>query len=150
MSATLIHNQKAGFNYDILETFEAGLVLLGNEVKSLRAGHASLREAFIIIHDNELYLVKCYIKKYQGKNSGPAGDEYRKRKLLMKKSEINRCIQKKTESGLTLIPLSVYDKNGILKISIALAKGKKQHDKRESIKKRDASREIHRVMKEYR
>jgi SsrA-binding protein len=148
MSKPFITNSKAHFNYEILDTFEAGLVLLGSEVKSLRAGHASLLEAFIILQDGELFLTKCYIKRYQGKNTGPASDEYRKRKLLVKKSEITDFIKKKREAGLTLIPLSVYDKHGKLKLSFALARGKKLHDKRETIKRRDANREMHRAMKE--
>lgn len=147
MSKPLITNHKAHFNYEILDTYEAGLVLLGSEVKSLRAGHGSLLEAFIILQDGELFLTKCYIKKYQFKSSGHV-DEYRKRKILVKKSEINEFVKKKKESGLTLIPLSVYDKHGKLKLSFALAHGKKLHDKRETIKRRDANREIHRVMKE--
>lgn len=148
MPKPFITNSKAHFNYEILDTFEAGLVLLGSEVKSLRAGHASLLEAFIILQDDELFLTKCYIKRYQGKNTGPASDEYRKRKLLVKKSEITDFIKKKREAGLTLIPLSVYDKHGKLKLSFALARGKKLHDKRETIKRRDANREMHRAMKE--
>jgi SsrA-binding protein len=146
MSKPLITNHKAHFNYEILDTYEAGLVLLGSEVKSLRAGHASLLEAFIILQDGELFLTKCYIKKYQFKGSGSV-DEYRKRKLLVKKSEITEFVKKKKEAGLTLIPLSVYDKHGKLKLSFALARGKKLHDKRETIKRRDADREMHRAMK---
>jgi SsrA-binding protein len=147
MSKPFITNSKAHFNYEILDTFEAGLVLLGSEVKSLRTGHASLLEAFIILQDGELFLTKCYIKKYQFKGSGNI-DEYRKRKILVKKSEINEFIKHKKEAGLTLIPLSVYDKHGKLKLSFALARGKKLHDKRETIKRRDANREMHRAMKE--
>ncbi len=148
MSAVLVHNKMAGFNYEIIDTYEAGLVLTGSEVKSLRAGHASLAEAFIIVMDNELYLSKCHIKKYQAKNSSPATDEYRKRKLLVTKKELGILIKKKSEAGLTLIPLSVYDNHGFLKLQFALARGKKKHDKRETIKRRDADREIQRVLKD--
>jgi SsrA-binding protein len=142
-----ITNSKAGFNYETLETFEAGLQLLGHEVKSLRLGHASISESFIIVDDNELYLVKAYIAPYQIKNTSGSHDTYRKRKILIKKKEMREIARRKTEAGLTLIPLSLYDKGGFLKLQFALARGKKKHDKRNTIKDRDAKREMDRVMK---
>jgi len=142
-----ITNSKAGFNYETLETFEAGLQLLGHEVKSLRLGHGSLGDSFIIIDANELFLVKAYIPPYQVKNTAPSYNPYRHRKLLITKKELAEIMRRKQEAGLTLIPLSLYDKKGYLKLQFALAKGKKKHDKRETIKERDANREMDRVMK---
>ncbi len=142
-----ITNSKAGFNYETLETYEAGLQLLGHEVKSLRLGHASIGESFIVNEDGELYLVKAYIPPYQIKNTSPAYDSYRKRKLLVTKKELLEISRRKQEAGLTLIPLSLYDKSGYLKLQFALARGKQKHDKRETIKKRDADRDMRRLMK---
>ena len=141
-----ITNSKAGFNYETLETYEAGLQLLGHEVKSLRLGHASIGESFIINEDGELYLVKAYIPPYQIKSTPPSYDPYRKRKLLVSKKELRELTQRKNEAGLTLIPLSLYNKGRFLKLQFALARGKQKHDKRESIKKRDADRDIRRLM----
>ena len=147
MSKPYITNSKAGFNYETLETFEGGLQLLGHEVKSIRNGHMSLNESFIIIDDDELFLVKAYIPPYQVKNIAGSYDPYRKRKLLITKKELKEILRRKQEAGLTLIPLSLYDKRGFLKLQFALARGKQKHDKRETIKRRDAKREIARVMK---
>ncbi len=140
-------NKQAGWNYETLETFEAGLSLLGGEVKSLRLGHASINESFIVIEEGELFLVKAYIPPYQIKNTSPAYDPYRKRKLLITKKEFRNIARRKTEAGLTLIPISLYDKNGFLKLQMALARGLKKHDKRNVLKDRDAKREIGRLMK---
>ena len=140
-------NKQATWNYETLETFEAGLSLLGGEVKSLRLGHASINESFIVIEEGELFLVKAYIPPYQIKNTSPAYDPYRKRKLLITKKEFLNIARRKTEAGLTLIPISLYDKNGFLKLQIALARGLKKHDKRNVLKDRDAKREMDRVMK---
>ncbi len=142
-----IVNKQAGWNYETLETFEAGLSLLGQEVKSLRLGHASINESFIVIEDGELFLVKAYVPPYQIKNASPAYDPYRKRKLLITKKEFRNISRRKTEAGLTLIPISLYDKHGFLKLQIALARGLKKHDKRNVLKDRDAKREIGRMMK---
>lgn len=141
-----ISNTKAGFNYELLDTMEAGLQLLGPEVKSLRAGHATISEAFIVNEGNELFLMKSYIAPYQIKNQ-VGYDPYRKRKLLISKKQITELARRKTEAGLTLIPISLYDTRGLIKLSFALARGKKKHDKREVLKKRDAKREIDRMMK---
>lgn len=142
-----IVNTKAGFSYETLETYEAGLQLLGHEVKSLRLGHASIGESFIIIENNELYIVKAYIAPYQVKNTAGSHNPYRKRKLLVKKSQLRSLVARKQEAGLTLVPLSLYDKHGLLKLQFALARGKKLHDKRNTIKDRDAKREMGRMMK---
>jgi SsrA-binding protein len=142
-----ISNSKAGFNYETLETYEAGLQLLGHEVKSIRAGHATISEAFIVTENNALYLVKAYIAPYQVKNTPATHDPYRKRKLLVTKKELREIAQRREEAGLTLIPLSLYDRHGLLKLQFALARGKKKHDKRQTIKSRDAEREMRRLMK---
>ncbi len=141
-----VQNTKAGFHYETLETFEAGLVLLGPEVKSLRLGHATISESFIVLEDGELFLVKAYIAPYQLKNQ-VGYDSYRKRKLLISKKQRDQLLQRKKESGLTLIPLALYDKGRFLKLQFALAKGKQKHDKRNAIKDRDAKRELGRLMK---
>lgn len=143
---TYIQNTKAGFNYETLETFEAGLVLLGSEVKALRLGHATISESFIALEDGELFLVKAYIAPYQLKNQ-VGYDPYRKRKILVSKKEYRQLLMRKKEAGLTLIPLSLYDKNRFLKLQFALARGKQKHDKRNTIKDRDAKRELGRLMK---
>ncbi len=140
-------NKQAGWNYETLETFEAGLSLMGGEVKSLRLGHASINESFIVIEEGELFLIKAYIPPYQIKNTSPAYDPYRKRKLLITKKEFRNIARRKTEAGLTLIPISLYDKNGFLKLQMALARGLKKHDKRNVLKDRDAKREMDRAMK---
>ena len=108
-----ITNSKASFDYEILDTYEAGLVLLGHEVKSVRLGRASIGDSFIVIEDGELYLVKSYIAPYQVKNTAPSYDPYRKRKLLIGKNEIRRIMDRKQEAGLTLIPLLLYDKSAV-------------------------------------
>jgi SsrA-binding protein len=139
--ATLIHNRKAGFNYEILERFEAGLELLGPEVKSLRAGQGSLDGAYIIVRGAEVFLIGMNIPPYQvnnQKNYEPA----RNRKLLLTKPEIQRLSE--IERGLTIVPISVYNKGHRIKIEIASVRGKKQFDKRETIKKRDVERQIRR------
>ena len=141
-----ITNSKAGFNYETLETYEAGLVLLGAEVKSLRLGHSTISESFIVVEDGEMYLVKAYIAPYQLKNQ-VGYDPYRKRKILISKKESREIAQRRNEAGLTLIPLSLYDKRGFLKLQFALARGKNRQDKRNTIKDRDAKREMGRLMK---
>lgn len=141
-----ITNTKAGFNYETLDTFEAGLVLLGAEVKALRLGHSTISESFIVVEDGALYLVKAYIAPYQLKNQ-VGYDPYRKRKILISKKEFRDIAQRRNEAGLTLIPLSLYDKHGFLKLQFALARGKNKQDKRNTIKDRDAKREMGRLMK---
>jgi SsrA-binding protein len=134
-------NRQARHNYDISETFEAGIVLTGSEVKSLRAGQASLREAFAIIRDGEAFLINMHIPPY--KQAGYAQHEpTRTRKLLLHKEEIRRLIGKTAEKGLTLVPLRCYFSHGYAKVELGLGKGKKRYDKREDIAKRDAERQI--------
>ena len=143
-----ISNSKATFNYEILDTYEAGLVLLGAEVKSIRAGHAQINDAFISVVGNELFLVKAHIAPYQIKNQ-IGYDPYHARKLLVSKKQFAELAKRKHEAGLTLIPLAMYDSHRLIKLSFALARGKKKHDKRETLKRRDADREMDRAMKSH-
>ncbi|HOL22011.1 MAG TPA: SsrA-binding protein SmpB [bacterium] len=142
-----IENRKAYFNYEILEKIEAGLVLRGPEVKSLREGKGSIKEAFGRIENGEVFIHNFYIAPYPASFEKP--DPLRKKKLLLGKREIKRLSRKLEEKGLTLIPLAVYfNKRGLAKVEIALAKGKKLYDKREKIKERDVQRDIERRMKQ--
>lgn len=141
---TICQNRKARHNYHILETYEAGMVLKGTEVKSLRAGRANLKDSYARVQDGELWLENMHISPYEQGNRFNH-DPTRARKLLMHKGEIMRLWGKTREKGLALVPLRVYFKNGRAKVELALAKGKKLHDKREEIAKRDAEREIARV-----
>jgi SsrA-binding protein len=139
-------NPKARHDYEILETMEAGMVLTGSEVKSLRGGSASMRESFAIIRDGEPLLIGMHIGPYA--QAGYAGHEpTRTRKLLLHKDEIQRLVGKTAERGLTLVPLKVYFSHGLAKIELGLAKGKKTYDRRESLKEKDAQMQIDRAMK---
>lgn len=140
-------NKKAFFNYEILEKFEAGLVLLGGEVKSIRNNHYSLQGAYITVEDEEAWLVKAMIAPYQPKNMSGQYNPERKRKLLLNKKELQYLQGKTKEKGLTIVPLKVYNKHGQIKLEIALAKGKSKGDKREVLKKRIAERDIARELK---
>lgn len=144
---TFSHNKKALFNYYLVDTFEAGISLLGTEVKSVKGGDVSINEAFVIFEDNELFLVKSHIPAYQPSNTSPAYDPYRKRKLLLKKEQIARIQKRRETDNLTLIPIKLYNKGPLIKLEIALARGKKKADKRESIKTRDVERDLGRRLK---
>ncbi|KID30827.1 SsrA-binding protein SmpB [Prauserella rugosa] len=138
-------NRRARHDYSILDTYEAGIALAGTEVKSLRAGKASLSEAFATVDDGEVFLRNVHIPEYaQGTwtNHAPR----RTRKLLLHRREIEKLIGKTKESGVSLVPLSLYFKDGKVKVELALARGKKAHDKRQDIAKRDAQREISKAM----
>ncbi len=135
-------NKKAYFEYFVEDTFEAGIVLVGSEVKSVKSGHMSIVESYITLKDGELFLKNAYIKNYENSNSSLAPDEKRIRKLLLTKNEIEK-IRKKTEvKGYTIVPLKVYIKNNLVKLEIGVCKGKKLYDKRETIKNRELSRKI--------
>lgn len=139
-------NRKARHEYHILQTYEAGIVLVGTEVKALREGKANLVDSYATIKNGEVWLVGAHISEYkQGNinNHNPTRD----RKLLLNKSEIRKLIGKTKEKGLTLIPLRLYFKKGRVKVELALAKGKKSYDKRETIAKRDFQREQERRIK---
>ncbi|TWP47946.1 SsrA-binding protein SmpB [Lentzea tibetensis] len=134
-------NRKARHDYTILDTYEAGIQLVGTEVKSLRMGRASLVDAFAQVDDGEIWLHALHIPEYVA-GTWTNHEVRRKRKLLLHKSEIERLIGKTKESGLSLIPLQMYFKDGYVKVELALAKGKKSYDKRQDLAKRDANREI--------
>ncbi len=138
---TVVTNRKARHLYDILETLEAGIVLQGTEVKSLRAGKANLGDAYARIKNGEVWLEDMHISPYEHGNVYNH-DPLRPRKLLLHKREIKRLMGKVQEKGLTLIPLRVYFKRGKAKVELALAKGKKIYDRREAIKRRDQEREL--------
>ena len=141
-------NRKAYFNYEILEKYEAGIELLGVEVKSVRDGQMSLEGAFVIIRGGEAYLINATIPPYQAKNAPKDYDPLRNRKLLLTKKEISELRGSEKNKSLTIVPISVYNKNRKIKLEIALVKGKKKFDKRETLKKRDTEREIRRTLKE--
>ena len=140
----LANNKKALFEYEILEKFEAGLVLNGQEVKSIRLGRMSLKGSYIVMKDHEPYLIGANIPPYQPKNALPDYDPERSRALLLNKKEIDYLEGKTQQKGLTLIPLKVYTKYAKIKLEMAIAKGKGKADKREAIKKRDTDRDIKR------
>lgn len=140
-------NKKAYYDYFIDETFEAGLVLKGSEVKSLLIGRANLKDSFARIKDEEIFLMNLHISPYAQADKFTQPDPERTRKLLLHKREINKLIGKTHEKGLTLIPTKIYFKNGKAKVEIALAKGKKLYDKRESIKKKTVEREMEKAVK---
>lgn len=145
---TFAYNRKATFDYEILETYEAGLILFGYEVKAIKTGHLSLAGAYVIIRGNEAYLINAYIPPYQPKNTPGDYDPYRLRKLLLHKSEIASLIGKTKQKGLTLVPLKVYTKHGKLKLEFVLARGKKKFDKRDKIIERETKRKIDRAIRE--
>ncbi|MDR1999603.1 MAG: SsrA-binding protein SmpB [Frankiaceae bacterium] len=137
-------NRKARHDYAILDTFEAGIVLVGTEVKSLRAGRASLVDGFATIDDGEMYLRGVHIPEYTH-GTWTNHEPRRTRKLLLHKGEILRLLGKTKESGLTLVPLALYFSGGKAKVEIALARGKKTYDKRQDLARRDADREVRRA-----
>src|SRR4030095_907334 len=142
-------NRKAHFHYEILEKYEAGLCLMGSEVKSLREGKANLSDAYAIIHNDEAFLLNCHIGTYP--QAGPFNHEpLRTRKLLLHRKEIEKLTGKTQEKGLSLIPIRLYFKKGRAKVELGLGKGKKLYDKRETIKKREQDREAQQAMKKRR
>lgn len=140
-------NRKAFHDYFVLEKYEAGIELFGTEVKSVRAGEVNLKDSFCTVKNMELWLHGMHISPYK-QGSFSNRDPLRHRRLLMHKKEINKLDAKVSQEGLALIPLSLYFKDGLVKVELGLCKGKKTYDKRESIAKRDADREIERKMKE--
>ncbi len=140
-------NRKAFFNYEIFEKAEAGVVLAGSEVKSIREGGLNFRDAFVELKGGELFLVNCFIGPYSHGNQQNHA-EGRDRKLLLHKREIQKLGGKASERGYTIIPLRAYFKNGRIKVEIGLARGKKSHDKRESIKRKDIERDTKQAVRE--
>ncbi len=145
--ATYIDNRKAHFNYTIEETFEAGIELYGFEVKSIKKGSGNINSAFCIVRGGEAYIIGMNIPPYQPHNVDPAYNPERTRRLLLSKKEIKKLGEKDDIKGLTLVPISLYSKGRYIKVSIAVARGKKTFDKREKIKKRDLDREMEREYK---
>jgi SsrA-binding protein len=143
----LIRNKKAGFNFELLERFEAGLELLGTEVKSLRRGQGKLDGAHVIVRGAEAYLVGASIPAYQKANAPADYDPERVRRLLLSKKAILELHTASEKQGLTVVPIRCYNKGGRLKIEIATARGKKKRDKRETIKERESKRDAARLMK---
>ncbi len=139
----VVTNRKALHDYFIIETYEAGIVLKGTEVKSLRQGNANLQDGYALLKNGELWLIGMHISPFEKGNINNH-DPKRERKLLLHKQEIRRLINSLTTKGLTLVPLKVYFKNNIIKIEIGVAQGKKSYDKRETIKKREIERQLHR------
>ncbi len=144
---TSVTNKKASFDYEILERYEAGVLLSGQEVKSVRAGKASLTGAYAIIRGGEAYLVNASISPYQVANTPKNYDPERVRKLLLSKKELSELTRASEERGLTIVAIKWYNKKRYLKLEIALARGKKKADKREALKQRDANRDINRLLK---
>ena len=139
-------NRKAFYDYHVLETFEAGVVLLGTEVKAIREGRVNLRDSFARLEKGEIWLLNVHISPYS--HTGYAHhDERRQRKLLLHRTEIRKLTGRVTEKGLTLVPLQMYFKDGRVKVSVALVKGKQLHDKRETIRRREVDRETRAAVK---
>ncbi len=144
----VIENKKARFLYQILEKYQAGIVLNGQEVKSIKRGGLNLRGSFVVLKNNEVFLIGAIIPPYQPKNIQGNYDPRRSRKLLLKKSEIKHLFGKTKQKGLTMIPLKVYTQKGRIKLEFALAKGKRKVDKRAALKKKEINKEIQRAFKE--
>lgn len=142
-------NRKARFLYEILETYEAGIQLMGTEVKSIREGKINLQDGYALIRSGEVWLINVHISPYTTSSQYFNHDPRRTRKLLLHRQEIRKLIGKVEQQGLTLVPLKMYLKRGLVKVSIGLGKGKKLHDKREDVKRRDDQRDIQRAMKNY-
>ena len=144
--STIAENRKAHHDFHLLETFEAGVVLLGTEVKAIREGRVSLRDSYARVEDGEVFLYNVNISSYS--HRGYADHEpLRRRKLLLHRDEIRKLIGKTVEKGMTLVPVRFYFKNGRVKVAVSLAKGKKEYDKRETIKRREVDRETRAAIK---
>ncbi|MBN1384965.1 MAG: SsrA-binding protein SmpB [Elusimicrobia bacterium] len=141
---TITTNRKAYFNYTIIEKYEAGISLLGSEVKSIRAGHIDIKESYVAVAKREAFLYNANISAYEHL-SDTKYEPVRPRKLLLHKREITKLLEKTTIKGLAIIPTEVYLKNGLVKVEIAVAKGKKHWDKREAIKEKEVRRELRNI-----
>jgi len=141
---SLITNKKAHFNYEITETYVAGIELFGFEVKSLRKGLGSLNGSYVTVRGGEAYLLGAFVPAFQEKNAPKDYDPHRNRKLLLTKDEIKILGDIEKAKGLTIVPISVYNKGRVLKMDLGIGKGKKKYDKRESLKKQDTERETRR------
>ncbi len=145
--ARIADNKKASYNYHFEEKFEAGVVLQGWEVKALREGKVQLTDGYVVIKDGELFVIGCQINPLKTASTHVTTDAVRTKKLLMHKEEIRRLVGKVEQKGYTLVPLNLHWKDGKVKCEIALAKGKAEHDKRDSIKEREGRREVERALK---
>lgn len=143
----LLEHKKARFDYEIVEELEAGIELLGHEVKALRAREGKLEGSHVIVRGGEAYIVGMHIPPYQPKNTEEGYDPTRSRKLLLTKKELSALAGFEGQKGLTIVPLSVYTKGNKLKVKLAVARGRKKHDKRAVLKKRETEREIRRTLK---
>lgn len=148
MVKILTENKKAYYDYQVLEKIEAGIVLIGQEVKSIKLGRASLRGSFVVLKEEEPYLLNAHVPAYQPKNTPPNYEPERSRKLLLKKEEIKHLIGKSAHRGLTLVPLKMYTQRGKIKIEIGIVKNKNKADKRELLKKRAIEKDMRRELKE--
>ncbi|MEX0930843.1 MAG: SsrA-binding protein SmpB [Candidatus Paceibacterota bacterium] len=144
---TFINNRRASFDFEILDTFEAGISLLGTEVKSVRHGQGKLEGTHVIIRGGEAFLVGASIPAFQRANAPADFDPERPRKLLLSKKELARLETEGEQAGLTIVPLRLYNNNRRIKLTVALVRGKKKRDKRETIKQRDTKRSIERILK---
>ncbi|MGL5079853.1 MAG: SsrA-binding protein SmpB [Microcoleaceae cyanobacterium] len=142
-------NRKARFQYEILETYQAGIELFGTEVKAIRAGRVNMQDGYALVRNGQAWLLNVHISPYEAAGGYFNHDPRRTRKLLLHRQEINKLFGQVEQKGLTLVPLKMYLKNGWVKIDIALARGKKLHDKREDIKQRDDKRDMQRAMKQH-
>jgi len=144
--SVLTKNKRAFYDYEILETYQAGIVLNGQEVKSMKNGRVSINGSYVKIKNEEAFLLGANVPAYQPANAPSDYDPQRTRKLLLKKSELKRLMGNVSQKGLTLVPLKVYTKNGLIKIAVGLAKGRAKYDKREKIKKQESERRIKREL----
>jgi SsrA-binding protein len=145
---TITTHKKALFNYEVLEKYEAGIVLSGAEVKSIKGGHINLKGSYVTLRNNELWLINAHISPYKMATTQKNYDPTQDRKLLLKRKEISSLIGKLKAKGLTILPISVYTKGSLIKIKIGVCRGKKLHDKRELIKKRESDRRLQRLMRD--
>ena len=145
----LTDNRQARFRYEILETYEAGIELKGTEVKSIIAGRANLQDAYALVRGGEVWLFNAHISPFQQASQYYNHEPRRDRKLLLHRKEINKLVGKIEQKGLTLVPLKMYMSNNKVKVALGLARGKKLHDKREDVKRRDDQRDMRRALKQY-
>ncbi len=144
---TFVENKKAGFNYEIIEKFDAGIELFGFEVKSIKKNQGSLEGAYIIVRGGEAYLMNMTIPPYQEKNTPTGYEPRRNRRILLTKKEIKKLVDIET-AGLTIVPISLYNKGNLIKVSVAIVRGKKKYDKRETIKQRETDRSVRREFRD--
>jgi SsrA-binding protein len=144
---SIAENRRARYDYHVEETFEAGIVLTGWEIKAIRAGQVQLTDGYVLVRDGELHLIGCRINALRSASTHVVPEPDRTKKLLMHKEQIRRLVGKVEQRGFTLVPLNLHYKGGRVKVEIALAKGKAEHDKRVTIKDREGKREIERAMK---